>query len=328
VNRRILRLHPHCSEAIYEDALFQFRKGKEAIGLHQLLKLVKKSREHYVNALIEPELAKFSDLIHPRLKALLEESKDEASKLLRSAEEEVAALRRWLGPEEKETKAAEALLSKMNELSKMEGYFSYLDIIHYGTSLVGMGRATLEERRKRVGRVLRALADRYEQDFGFVRDYPYRFLVTSLGVQLKRLEGRINRNWGMGDPGTPNRFKWILEETDKLSEEMDEIESRLRRLEAVGRVLFFLSRFMKRSLLFQSANLLVAIILFPIVMHYLNFVIPGLSTTPQDIWSYQKAMLYLGAISGLLLALVPRWENSPEQTTHTEVDPHHPPGRI
>jgi class 3 adenylate cyclase/tetratricopeptide (TPR) repeat protein len=326
MNRRILRLHPNCSEAVYEDALFQFRKGKEAIGLHQLIKLVKKSREYYVHALIDPELTKFKEVIHPKLKALLDEARDQAGKLVRSAKEELDGLRRWLGTDEKETKDAEGLLSKMDELSKVDSYFAYLDIIHYGTNLVGMGRATLEERRKRVGRVLRELAERYERDFRFVRDYPYRFLVTSLAVQLKQIEGRINRNWGMDDPGSTNRFKSVLDATGRLSDELDEIESRLKRLEALGKVLFFLSRFLKKTLIFQSVNLLVAIILFPIVMYYLNFILPGLSITPQNIWSYQKAMLYLGAVSGLLLALVPSGRNPPEDTIHTEVHPRHPSG--
>lgn len=328
MNRRILRLHPHCSEAIYEDALFQFRKGKEAIGLNQLIKLVKKSREYYVNALIDPELIKFKEVIHPKLKALMEEARDQSGKFFRSAREELDGLRRWLGPEEKETKDAEALLSKMDELSKVDSYFSHLDIIHYGTNLVGMGRATLEERRKRVGRALRELAERYELDFRFVRDYPYRFLVSSLALQLKQMEGSINRNWGMDDPGSTSRFKSVMEATDRLSEELDEIEARLKRIEALGKVLFFLSRFLKKTMIFQSVNLLAAIILFPIVMHYLNFIVPGLSITPQNIWSYQKAMLCLGAVSGLLLALVPGGRNSPAETIHAGADPRRHPGRI
>jgi hypothetical protein len=63
-----------------------------------------------------------------------------------------------------------------------------------------------------------------------------------------------------------------------------------------------MGRFLKKTLIFQSANLLLSIILFPIAMYYLGFLVPGLSIPPHHIWNYQKAVLSLGAVSGLLLA--------------------------
>lgn len=140
MTRKILTYSPHCAEALYEDILSQFRKGKGAIAAHQLIKLVKKSREYYIHALIDPELSKFRDLIHPRVKALLEEARDEAEKTILEAREELEDLRRWLGRDETETQEAETLFSKMEELSKVDGYFSHLDVIYYMNLLIpGLG---------------------------------------------------------------------------------------------------------------------------------------------------------------------------------------------
>lgn len=304
MTRKILTYSPHCAEALYEDILSQFRKGKGAIAAHQLIKLVKKSREYYIHALIDPELSKFRDLIHPRVKALLEEARDEAEKTILEAREELEDLRRWLGRDETETQEAETLFSKMEELSKVDGYFSHLDVIHYGGNLVGRGRATLEERRKAIKRVFQELVDRHEQHSSYLKAYPYRFLTATLSHELRQMGARISRDWGADAPGGVTQYKELFAAADRLSTELDILESRLQRLERMRKVLSFLRRFLKKTLLFQSANLLLAVILFPIVIYYMNLLIPGLGISHQNIWSYQKTMLTLGAFSALLMALV------------------------
>jgi len=60
----------------------------------------------------------------------------------------------------------------------------------------------------------------------------------------------------------------------------------------------------KSSLIFQSANLVVALILFPILSYYLSLLLPQLKISPLNIWAYQKTILILGGISALLLAIV------------------------
>ncbi|PKN22617.1 MAG: hypothetical protein CVU64_24755, partial [Deltaproteobacteria bacterium HGW-Deltaproteobacteria-21] len=293
----------HCAEAVYEDILLQFRKGKEAVAIHQLMKLIRKNREYLIYALIDPELAKYREIIHPKIKALLHETHEEAIKIAEKARGELADLKRWLGDEERETQAAEGLLSKIEELSRANGYFSQTDILHYGTSLVGIGRSTLEERKRRIGKILKELTDRHERCSRYVKGFPYRFLVDSISHDLARMHARLSRKWGGEDSGEPSKFKDMFQETERLSKELVEIEAKLQRAEVLRRLILFLTRFLKKTLLFQSANLLVAIILFPIVTYYLNLLLPGLNIASHNIWLYQKSVLTLGSISGLLLAL-------------------------
>ena len=73
--RRIRYLNPYCYEALYQEIVFQFRKGRDAVALHQLIKLIKKNREYYLHALIDPDLAAYSEMIHRDLKTLMVEAK-------------------------------------------------------------------------------------------------------------------------------------------------------------------------------------------------------------------------------------------------------------
>jgi hypothetical protein len=68
--------------------------------------------------------------------------------------------------------------------------------------------------------------------------------------------------------------------------------------------MLFSSRFLKKTMIFQGANLVLALALFPMLIYYMNIIIPGLEIAPQDIWYYQKAFIILGGISGLVLASV------------------------
>ncbi len=309
--RRILRYNPHCAEALYEDIILQFRKGKDAIALHQLMKLVRKNRTYYIHALIDPELAGVRELVHPKIKALLAETREEASGIIRQASEELSELTRWLGDDEPETKDAEAMLTKIVELSKVDSYFSQHDILHYGTNLVGMGRRSLEERKKKIGKVLKELGERHARCTRYVNSFPYRFLVGSFAGVLNAMHAPLGQKWGVDEPvGTPRKFNDVVQETERLSEELTDIESRLQRMEILRKLILFLSRFFKKMLIFQSANLMVAIILFPIVAYYLNLLLPGMNISSQNIWPYQKTVLSLGAVSGLLLALLTSGANS------------------
>jgi class 3 adenylate cyclase/tetratricopeptide (TPR) repeat protein len=309
--RRILRYNPSCDEAVYADILLQFKKGKQAVAMHQLMKLIRRNREYYIHALIDPELAKFRELVHPKIKALLAETRADASKVAQQAKEGLLDLKRWLGNEERETKDAEALLSKIEELSKVDSYFSHLDVLHYGKNVVEVGRRSLEERRKRINKILKELAERHTRCSRYVGGFPYRFLIGSLAENLRLMQRRLERKWGIDEPrGEQDKFKDALQETENLSAELTEIESKLQRIEIVRRLLLFLSRFLKKTLIFQSANLMVAIILFPIVTYYLNLLLPGLDISSQNIWTYQKTVLSLGSVSGLLLALFTSSTNS------------------
>ncbi|MBN2124724.1 MAG: hypothetical protein JW821_10550 [Deltaproteobacteria bacterium] len=301
--RKILQINPHCPEAVYKDILFQFRRGKEGAALQQLSDLIKKAREYYIVALIDPELAPFSEMIAAKLKSLLEEAQGEAQVVQTKAEQEMGKIQKWLDEEEDEVREARSLWNRIRELSGKEGYFAYLDIIHFGNSLINMARVNVEERRKRLTELLMEMRGRVERDLAFIRAFPYGFLIDRQRKELRRIQLRVEKNWTLEEPRAV-KFKEAFALAEELLSDLKQIEMRLERLDVFRRILIFLTSFVRKSLIFQSANLLIAIIFFPIIAYYLNFLVPDFRITPDSIWAYQKYILTLGGLSGGLLAVI------------------------
>ncbi|MBW2303158.1 MAG: hypothetical protein JRF57_05535 [Deltaproteobacteria bacterium] len=302
--RKILYLNPYCYEAIYQDIIFRFRKGKEAVALHQLVKLIRRNREFYLYALIDPELAAHSDAIQPRLKELLEEAKSKAESARETGKEALDRIVQWLDEEDKEVVEARSRWQKIEELSRVNSYFGHLDIIHYAESIVTMSRRSIESRKRQLAMSLRELDDRAEKALAWANRFRYEFLIKEVKQELLRIRGMIDSEWEGENPKVAGKFKESLNKVKAIAARLDEVESRLERLGTIHTLLFFIAAFFKKSLVFQSANLALALILFPILAYYLNFMIPVFQITSHNIWSYQKAVLALGGVSGLLLAVI------------------------
>ncbi|MFH1487341.1 MAG: adenylate/guanylate cyclase domain-containing protein [Pseudomonadota bacterium] len=300
----ILRLSPYCSEALYRDILFKFRKGKGAVALHQLIKLIKTNRDLYIYALIDPDMAGFGEMVHPELKKVFYESKNEATRIIPEAEGSLELLKRFLGPAEKETKEAATLWSKIQEMSKTDSFFAYQDIIHYGNTLIQMGHHGLDRKRKKLSEIFFQLKKRHENCMIFTKQYPYPFFIDALREPLKNLLPGIEKGWDMADSKAPDTFKNALIRSRELSSTLDQIELKIKRLIRLQEVFYFSGKFFKKSLIFQSASLIIAIFLFPIITHYLNFLLPSANISLHNIWVYQKGVLILGSISAFFLAIL------------------------
>ncbi len=302
--RKIYYLNPYCYEAVYQATIYQFRNGKEAVALHQLIKLIKRNREYYLHALIDPELAAHSEMIHMKLKVLLEESKIEAEECIKKAKEALQRLKKWLDDEDNELIEAQSRWQKIEELQRVKSYFGYLDMIHYAGNIVNMGRMSIESRREKLVTVLDDLHDRTENYLAFAGGFQYAFLVENVKRELLHIRSGIDRAWAVNGSQAAGKFREAFEQGKTLTSQIDAIGARLRKLDVVRRVFLFISGCFKKSLIFQSANLLVAMILFPIMAYYLNFMMPVFAVNSQNMWSYQKSVLILGGISGLILAVV------------------------
>ena len=311
--RKILYLDPYCYEAVYQDIIFQFRLQKSAEALRRLIKLIKNKNEYYIISIIDPELAEYSKIIHPEIKNLLDEARTEAKHIREQAEVEVKNLERHLTQEEKERSNPQALWARIEELSKIDSYFSYTDIIQHSGSILNIGRRFLEGRRTRLLRVLNKLKPRIENCLIFVNNFPNRNLIKNVSQRLQAIQATMNKSWDIARASAPEKYKDAFTQANKVSKELKQIESELKRLDKIRQMILFITKFFKKSLIFQSANLIVAIFLFPIFAYYLNFIIPDLRITPQNIWTYQKVVMVLGGLSGLFLALLLATKNMPKE---------------
>jgi hypothetical protein len=300
--RRITRLSPYCHEALYLDILYTFKYGNRSVALQHLMRLIKLNRDYYVYALLDPELSDFSKDIHPRLEQLLLETREEANRVIPQADNELTNLKGIIGDESREFAETKSILLRIKNLSSKGSYFGYLDIIHYGESIAHMSTRIIINRETGLSSTYNTLKQRLTYGMIRIKSLPYPFLARSILAQLRSIHVRFDGTSDNEDLHNPEKFKILMKSYDKVSEELVNIETKLDRLEAMGHLLKYGARFMKKNIMFQAFNLLIALILFPITTHYLNFVWPDLNISAKNIWTYQKLAIVLGGVSALVLA--------------------------
>lgn len=302
--RRIQNLDPYCVEAQYQEIVIQFQEGSRSEVLRRLIALIRKEREYFVNALIDPQLANYNDLIYPLLKEMMDEAKAGASPVLPEAEKAVTRASETLGKEEQDVQEMVSLLGRIKELSQMDSYFAYLDIIHLGESLIHKGRSSVRGLKNKLVKTLHQLSSRMEASLDHIHDFPYTYLIGSSARKLAAIQSRVNAQWKILEGDQAERYKGACGECLQMSHELDQIESGLKRLDTIRQFILYFTGFLKKSLFFQSANLILTFLLFPVVIHYLNFLIPSHKMAFQNIWFYQKAIIILGSVLGFILAFI------------------------
>jgi len=302
--KKIFLLYPQCPEAIYQDILFKFRKGLGKEAPSELIKFIEKQPEFYVNALIDPELAPFNDIIHPELERLFAQAKKEANEIVPKAQGELERIKRIIGEEEKEIEQAQSIWSKIKELSKTDSYLGYIDISHYAHSIISIAEVSIKQRSKKIYEILYELNHRCGEYLFFINNFPYKSLISSPYKSIRLIEAKIKEiKTIVKTTDTSDGFKKSFSDAEGISKDLDEINLKLKQLDNIRKIFRFLSKFFKKSLIFQLSSLFIGLILFPVVMHYLILVVPELDSH-SDIWFYQKGFLIIGGVAGLFLALL------------------------
>jgi tetratricopeptide (TPR) repeat protein len=301
--KKILHLTRFCNEALFQDIIFEFKEGKEALALRHLIGFIRKNRDYYVNALIDPELADFSEIIHENLKAMFEEARGEALLFAQKAEEELKNLETMLGEQEKEVIEARSLWKKIEALSKTDSYLGYLDIIQYGGSIIKIGSSYIDERRKKILSTFDKLKHRIEKCQIFLDNYPYKSLSSPVKEQLINTQTTFDQIWGLFQSQFPRQSNEIFSFLEEFTLNLKKIELKLKKLDSTRQVLKFATKFLIKCLIFQAANVIIGIMLFPVLAYYLGFLLPGLDVDPKNVWYYQKMFLILGGVSGLFGAI-------------------------
>ncbi|MFW6147838.1 MAG: adenylate/guanylate cyclase domain-containing protein [Thermodesulfobacteriota bacterium] len=303
--KQILRIIPQCQEALYQDAVLKFYKGLDKEALEKLTALIKGDGEYYVKALIDPELIPFSDRIHPMLENLLIQSRQEAHEKTAQAKKGLEQMETEIGENDEEMKRAQSVFSPIDELLKTDSYLGYRDSIRHAQMVISIVNQGIEERRKRIHEVVYEASHQCKEYLLISGNYPYPSLVRSVHSRLKDIAGRIEEVKKMIRAGNePDTLRKAFPYAEAIWADLGEIRLRIRRLVMMKKVLLFGSKFLKKSLMFQSFNLLAALILFPVIAHYLNLLFPE-TGLPRNIWPYQKGLLVMGGIFGIFLASLP-----------------------
>ncbi len=302
--RKILLADSLCQEARYLDLQFRFRQGNQADGIRRLRRLIDDNRKYFIAALIDPELAKFSERIHPEISKILKKTADQAQLLASQAALEMERMQRLLGEDETELKRARSYYDKVQELSDTESYFGFLDIIYYATVITRIARKSSENARRELLRAYDNLDKRHANCVHFIKYYPHMSFLGSLPQDLAGIGRQVEGIKEVLRNNTLEKYTESLHLAHSLAEVIARMEQRVRRLEGLRRWIRFGADFGKKAFLMEGAVVLIAMLFLPVVGHYLNFLIPGLKFSPENIWAYQKGVLIGGGIIALFAAFL------------------------
>ncbi len=300
----IIKLHPQCPEAIYQNIVSKFHKGLGAEAVTELMRFIQSNPEYYINILIDPELVPFDKIIQPELTKLFALAKKKAQEVVSMAEEEFERFKRLAGEEDKDMEGVTSLYAKIKELSNSDSYLGYLGISRYANMIISMCRGIITEWEKKISKDLYELTDRYGKEITFANNFPYKDLVKNLNVDFKVVQDRIDSVKGMVESGSPGAFKKSFSSMDELYVDIDKVYSKIKSIKRIACLRFYLSKFFIKSLIIQAIIFFVGLICFPIINYYLGFIHQELICSSQELWLYQKGFLIIGGIIGLCMAFL------------------------
>jgi len=317
--RDIMEINPHCADAVYLDIVLQFRQGGTSEPLRKLVKLINNNREYYIYALIDPDLKAFRDIINPQLKELLNNVRNDAKRVINENE---AELKRWgdiFSSEEMALRKVKESWLEINKLTETNSYFGYLDVIYSGVSITKTVHRTIEESKKEHYETLLKLKNQLRIYFKFTSTYPYRNLIEELNTTLGIIQQKVNESWRKLETGPPDELLKASKNKQLLSQELDQIEQRIKQLATIQWAGQFVAKFLKRNLIFITATLVAAFILLPIVIFYVNLVLINSNILPiYQIWFYQKMITIIGFVCSIITSFLITYLDVPKRDFRIE----------
>ncbi len=307
--RRILKLAPLCTEATYFDIVLKFHSGNISTAMDQLVKLIQKNRDYYIYALIDPYLSGYHKEISSNLDILLIDTKEKAEKLIPAAKDELAELEKIIGNDSEEISEANTHIAKMGQLINTNSYFGYLDVIHYGEDIFNLGNRIVKGREIKISKIEDTLIQLMRRCNNYLELLPYDFMVKPASSKLKYIKRSLEIVHEKIKHQDAKEFQNTLNTLRDYGNELTALGKKLRRMDTLAQFLGFLVKFFKKNLVFQSANLIISLLLLPIMIHYLNFIIPDLNLSTNGIWHYQKVLIVLGGITGIILSSLTTQKN-------------------
>ena len=308
--RKILKLSPHCTEATYLEIVSRFSNSNISSTVDQLIRLIRKNRDYYIISLIDPDLSNYHKDISANLDYLLIDARDKAQRILPAAKEEVAELEKLMGSDSDEIMEAKTQISKMEQLINTNSYFGYLDVIHYGEDIYQLGNRIVKNREIKLSKIENGLVQLMERCNNYLELLPYDFMVKPASLKLNTIKRSIDSTRERIKNQGAKEFQDALNKLKEFSNELIALERKLRRMDAQAQFLGFLLKFMKKNLVFQSANLLICLVIPPILIHYLNLMFPDLNLSESGMWHYQKILMILGGITGIILSSLSSQKNT------------------
>ena len=301
---KILYIYPQCSDARYQKAIFAFRNNQNKRALAELTNLIQEDSEYYIKALIDPELIRYSRVIHPRLKKLYQKAHQKALESIPKAEAEMKRLKDLLGDEEPLDDEMIALSEKINSMVNSESYLGYIDIANFARSIVYRCQGSIGGWKKKLQKVLYELESQCQKHFTYTLKFPYKTFSNSIHHQLIRLQEELRKLREVFETEELKQYKQALNQAQTISKNIHEIPSKIKKLESIKKTILYVNSFLRKSLFVQTLNLLIGLLLPPVAIHYLAITSQDRLFISDNVWYYQKLFITAGALFGVLIALI------------------------
>jgi len=303
--REIQIIHRYCPQAEYQEIIFKFKQKKEAEALKQLINFIRMNREYYIYALIDPDLAQFKQVIHPKLMDFFKESRQKAQTTAYTAEKGFSTFEKFLEEADDEIKKSKAILSKISKLALTDSYFGYLDMTYFSDSLISALGMSISRRKRNLINVAKKIYNRMENFFNLAGNYHSQFLSNPSYKQLKIVKSEIKQILETAKSNGFNKFSEMSIRCKEISKELDNIEPKLKRLIIIMDLKTFLIIFLKTSVFIFSIILFAGIIIFPALVYYLNTFFPESNIYAEgNTGFYQKYFIIFGILIGLSFSFV------------------------
>lgn len=299
----ILTIDHGCTEAIYQDIIWKLHQKKEKTAIQQLAGLVRENRDYYTIALIDPEMEPYKTIVVPKLGAMFNKARDSAQSRFGDACTILKNTKELLN--QMKLAETESLRAKVEELMESDSYFGYLDAVRYSDSIVTICENSLKEQKKDLSEIIDQLSQRLLKALNFVKRYRYRQFVDSLYKHLMLLKVRMDDIKGAEKFCAPWQFDACHVLCKETANELNSIESRLKRLEIIQQVIHTFFNFLKYCSALLSIVFFTGIFIFPFFVDPLNILLSKFEITSiSNAWSFQKTFLVLGGIASFITSFL------------------------
>jgi hypothetical protein len=173
----------------------------------------------------------------------------------------------------------------------------------------------VSNRRMKVEKRLDNLHKRCSEFLDYTKKFPYKKHSNPVHETLRSFQKELDQARRNAHAEEPRKVMEAVDQIEQLSVRIEEIPPKLNNLETIRKSIQFFASFFKSNLLLQSVNLLIGIIFFPLIIHYLLFVFPKLDAINHNLWFYQKGFIVVGGIFALLFSLIRPLKHLPQKKT-------------
>ncbi len=313
--RLIRNIDRNCPEAEYQEIVLRMGDEKDSSVIKQLTGHIRKYPEHYVTALIDPDLIKAQASINESLAAMYEKIRKEATSLLSRAEDRMKGMESWFREDDRKVEVLREKFIKAKQICVTDSYIGYLDgIANLESVLEGCDKTERESRtvvRKHIDD-LRNQINRFSLYFTEVKQTAPVGMIDSIRGEIVDLERDLESALSYKDAMA--RHKLISERLITLHDHIELIEKKRA-------IASFLSGIAKKAVLsfFMIASLV--LILFFVNQHT-SFVDVDLLSNLLESRGY---MLFGASILSLVIGAALeyrsscRQKNVPQRKTATKV---------